>query len=81
MEYWVLKSDGGLIFNLDPCYTYKIRSHSNKPRIPSFHESISPGYSITAEPLNSDSRYAGSTTVPEDQVFTTGIKYLAFNNI
>ena len=51
MEYWELKSDGGLILILILAIHIKL---DPIPTNPVFHYSITPGYSITAEPLNSD---------------------------
>jgi hypothetical protein len=36
MEYWEYKADDGLILQTDPGRSYKKRSRSTKPSIPSF---------------------------------------------
>jgi len=54
MEYWVLKSDDGLILIPDPCHPYKNRSQTAKPIIPALQYSIIPLRKVTAQPILSD---------------------------
>jgi hypothetical protein len=48
MEHWVCKAEDGLILISDQCHLKKIRSHSAKLSIPTFHYSTTPWHLITA---------------------------------
>jgi hypothetical protein len=54
MEYWESKTDDGQILIVDLCHSYKNRSHSAKPIIPTLQYSIIPLCKITAQPIYSD---------------------------
>ena len=56
MEYWVLKTDEGLILKFNPGHHHKIRSHYAKPIIPTLQYSIIPLCSVTAQPIIDDPR-------------------------
>ncbi len=56
MEYWVSKTDDGLILISDFRNHHKIRHHSAIPIIPTFQYSIIPLHSCTAQPIISDPR-------------------------
>jgi DNA-binding MarR family transcriptional regulator len=67
VKLWQKKADDFLV-SISISVLYKIRSHSAKSNIPAFQYSTNPSHSITAEPVFSDPRNAGSSTVPEDQI-------------
>ncbi len=75
MEYWVLKTDEGLILKFNPGH-YKIRSHSAKPIIPTLQYSIIPVHSRTAQRIISDPRKEyGINDWPGGPGFQCWIKY------